>query len=181
MPNCLSNLYNVYLIRNTIVSHCDQATSQEPDTVCHVLQNLNSYSDQVIRIRGEWRAMSLWGECPNQLQTDGYKWPNAIYLVCKEMLNKTDKPVDWAFGINDFNQLLLQTLRFKLPVYATFEGRLDARAKLLQNPKNGPRGPAGYGHLGYYPAQIVVRRVVDITGAGLLAHPREMKTGSIED
>ncbi len=174
-------ILTILISSNMIISQSIQINPQEPYTICYLLHNMNSYTGKVIRVRGEWRAQSLWDECPIQFQTEDHKWPNAIYLVVKEMLHTTDKPVDWAFGINDFSQLLFQTLHYKLPVYATFEGRLDTRAVLLKYPNNDRQAPGGYGHLGYYPAQLVVRQISDITGSGLLEHPREIEKGSIED
>jgi hypothetical protein len=158
------------------------STVQEgPLTVCQVLQNLSLYSGKLIQIRGEWRGSALWDQCPKQIQTEDHKWPNAIYLICKESLLKREEPVDWSFGIDDYNQLWIQTLHYKLPVYATFEGRLDARAELSPNPENGgPRGPFGYGHLGYYSARIIIRKIIDILGSGFLEHPREIEKYGID-
>jgi hypothetical protein len=121
----------------TVQEQVDEVQDTEPLTVCEVLQNLPLYSGKLIQIRGEWRGSALWDQCPKQIQTEDHEWPNAIYLICKESLLKREEPVDWSFGIYDYDQLWIQTLHYKLPVYATFEGRLDARAELLPKPDSG--------------------------------------------
>jgi hypothetical protein len=141
--------------------------SQEPLTVCQVLKDLDAYSGKIIQVRGIWRGAFLEEECPKALQTEGYTWINRILLFNTGNSANREKPVDWVFGHMESWPAFKELLRYKGNVYATITGRLDARAKLSPSPNGGPPVPFGYGHLGVYPARIVMKAIENIVGSEL--------------
>lgn len=143
-----------------------QGDQKEPLTVCQILQNLRLYDGNLIQVRGEWHGSYIEDKCQMPLQTEDHKWPDEITVEGPFNLHGNDETVNWSFTPDDYIASFSELLRFKGPVYATIVGRLDARAQLIHYP-NGSTNPGGYGHLGYYPARIVVKQIKDIVGSGL--------------
>jgi hypothetical protein len=163
----LSLFLAVQMGGSSLAAQSTPTDPQQPLTVCHVMQNLPLYSGKIVRIRGDWHGSYLEDKCDKQLQTGNHQWPNSILLILTQNLRDYDEPVDWFFGINEYNSLFRELLQFKPPVYATIVGRIDARAQLSPSPNGGSPVPYGYGHLGAFAARIVIKEIKDIMGKEL--------------
>jgi hypothetical protein len=108
--------------------------------------------------------------CPTPIKTEKHEWPNSILLVNPISLGKNDQPANWSFmNPADYEQLFWGTLQNYRKMYATVSGRLDEKAELLRYQHTEETMPGGYGHLGYWPARIIMMEIKDIKGT----EPRE--------
>jgi hypothetical protein len=117
-----------------VCSHSSGEASSEPLTVCQILRNLQLYRGTTVEVQGYWDGRSLEDECEMELKTGNRTWPNAILL---------DSGAAYGFGPGP----VIATAKGKLEVFELFDGQ-----------------PVGFGHLGYFPAQITVKVIKDIVG-----------------
>jgi hypothetical protein len=138
----------------------DPVNPEKPFTVCHVLQNLDAYSGKIIQISGVWRGYDIEDNCETQLQVAGHKWPNAMQVIATDFLDMWDDPINWSFDSHEMELAFNRLLQFMDNGNATIIGKLEAKWEVF------PEGPSllGYGHLGYYPARIIVKEIKDIEG-----------------
>ena len=133
------------------------ATLSRVFSVCEVLRNADLYGGQVIRVRGIYFD-ALRGECPNAvMESGGSVWPSALNIVDSSLAASLRMPVvfetdrrSWeavqAFWMKEAQK------RIREEIWVTFEGQ-------LQTADPGSKKLGGFGHLGVFPAQIVVKRV----------------------
>jgi hypothetical protein len=136
-------------------------------SVCEVLTNRKFYDGKIVGLIGRWSATEegfwLVEECESQIKTGDYSWRTVIALtydpsspsifssgprLVDAALNKKIAELDAAFGsANDKRSWAV--------VYGRIETREELRTMVYCNRKL--IRPAGYGHLGGAPAQIVYR------------------------
>ena len=139
-----------------------------PLTVCEVLEDLAAYRGKIIEVRGEWQGGYLIDRCP-PLRTGNHTWPNAILTVQPDdFMVRIQEPVNWRMDADAYNRAdrdFIRAARSKEEsvVKATFIGRLDARESLFLVTEGVPRPiPGGFGHLGVFPARLVINTVKDL-------------------
>ena len=133
-------------------------------TVCELFKDLPAYQDRMVSVRGiYYRDLGQEG-CPNQFVAGGRRWPSALDLRSSELRLTGDRSVEIATDQESWNQLDRAVIRVgqeghRAEVWATVTG-------LLRGPyRTGRPGKVtigGFGHLGVYPAELVVKRVSDI-------------------
>jgi hypothetical protein len=139
--------------------------NRQPLSVCEVLQDLKTYRGQIIQIRGRWTGDSLEGDCPTSLKTGDYEWPSAVVLTQpNSSIVESEEPAKWKADMPAYRRALRELeRRSQDSVVATFVGRLDARDRLEVLTNNVPQPvPVGYGHLGTYPARLVIITVKEV-------------------
>ena len=145
------------------------ARQQSPLTVCDVLQSLDKYRGRIVEVRGEYDGGELRASCP-PLKTEGYIWISAIQLeLPQNSIVKEENPTQWTYDLSANQAAVDRGLAMQRAggagtvVMATVAGRLDAREPLMvvTAPGREPT-PIGYGHLGIYPARLILVRITDI-------------------
>lgn len=139
----------------SIFAGCQAHRAKPTFTVCELSKNYGAYRDQMITVRGVY-YYGLREACPSRCGTG--PWPSFIYLSGSENsdwapLEKIEKTVELEAK---------KGKRFEIRV--TVHGRLNTSATL------SPGGPcdrigshySGYGHLGMFPAELVVSSFSDI-------------------
>jgi hypothetical protein len=134
-----------------------------PITVCQALDNLDKYRGKIVEIRGEWNGADLRDQCA-PLKTGTYTWATRIWLTLPGQVVNAPNP-KWQYDKQAFDKALkiLQSSQTGTR-RATVVGRFDSWATLEVFSKDlpGPT-PGGFGHLGEYPAQLVIYAVKDVT------------------
>lgn len=153
-----------------------RSDSLKPVDVCDVASSLSMYSNKVVAVRGEFfsgrhGATVARTECKRPSPFKEFGSGLAINLafpdddttqeaavrfeVDKGSVRRLERAISDARDRSDIGN--------ELTVIATFVGVLRVRAhfKLNQEP-NGEYDGNGYGHLGRYPAELVLRKVTDV-------------------
>lgn len=138
-------------------------TRQQATTVCELLKNPPAYRDQVVTVRGIY-WYGLRERCREQLVTGDHTWPSAIDMV------DADSPVSDGvaahFKTDSMSwERLDQAVRKvaasgkKREIWITVTGMI--RAPVSYRRRDGEI-VGGYGHLGVFPAQLVVKEIGDV-------------------
>lgn len=154
----------------------DSLAADRPLSVCEVLPQLGQHRGKMVRLTGVMiggqHGSALFdlveAECP-QLLRQGTTWPAGIYLVWPSQNTVEDGPRTFLPDTDGIRRNLAAIkLRMKerndLLIKATFVGELRARndIQISWNPHDGGWfGGDGYGHLGQYRAQLVIKTVTD--------------------
>ena len=142
-------------------------SAQKPPrvSVCEVFQQIDTYRNKLVTVTGIY-YYGLRDQCPNGPSSDGIPWPTAIDLVNSESPELDEEPVDFAtefagfFRLLDLAEALLQRgQRGNREIVATITGKLHIQRDYRQS--RGGKGlvGTGFGHLGVFPARMVVLRV----------------------
>lgn len=134
-------------------------------SVCELFARLESYQDKIVSVRGIYDGSLREYNCPQPFVADGRTWPTVLYLRDAHEVLGDEQRV--PFNTDRFNWDRLDETaievgleRRKAEIWVTFEG-------LLRGPRRFPGGRAGkmggYGHLGAFPASLVVDKIHDIT------------------
>jgi len=150
--------------------------AEQPLSVCRVLSRTDHLRGKMIQVTGvmigSMHGSALYdaseAECA-QLRRRDIRWPAGIYLVWPSQRTVEDGPRTFEPDVDGIERNLAPIrLRIKerddLLVTATFLGELRARnaIQISWNPHDGGWfGGDGYGHLGQYPAQLVIKTVTD--------------------
>ena len=148
----------------------DETPAETPLRVCEVLENLPRYRGKTITVRGmlyQSREITALGDtpCKQPLMTGDYQWPPALDLEYSSYRPSDESAVTFQtdLGNVDTTSAEIRTLRKKAPggdVWVTVVGYLRAKDKynVFLGGDRKWHGQ-GYGHLGTYPAQLVIRRM----------------------
>jgi hypothetical protein len=161
------------LQRTTTTAFAQTADTQQTPTVgvCDVMQNLESYSGKIITVRGEVyfsREVSALGDrqCTFSFEAAGRKWPNAFWLAGSKPGNDTSvadhRQEEFLSAVlSSLMELYWRAAPITEPPYAVsavFTGVLTTNKEYWAS-----HVPAGFGHLGAYPAQLDVIAVKDVS------------------
>ena len=138
-------------------------------SVWSVLHRLQRFHHQMVRIRGTVQSAletyCLRDFCGSRLRTRSYTWPSAIWLAGPALAESTIDFQPDMESIQRLSDVLHEKARdFSAEVVATIEGRLEAHALRTGIGGNGQVIGMGYGHLGGFPAQIIIKSVISIEG-----------------
>jgi hypothetical protein len=155
---------------------------QEPQamSVCDVMGRLWALSEKPIAVRGnydfgrEYVAVSD-RNCAVVFETQGHKWPNAIHLRMSTRPTRSETPIgrvdsrmeDFLYGAINLIRELYPGADHPFTVSATFLGVLHTRTPDYF----ATHGPAGFGHMNFYPAEIEVLGIKDVVISSLPAEP----------
>lgn len=134
-------------------------------SVCSVLRKLRKVHNQVVRVRGTVESgletYCLRDSCSSRLRTGSYTWPSAIWLAGQAL---AESPIEFqpdTKSIQRLHDLLHERNHdFSAQVAATIEGKLEARPLRTGVGGNGQAIGMGYGHLGGFPAQLIIKSVI---------------------
>ena len=125
-------------------------------SVCEVLEEMNERAERTdVEIRGVYFGSLREESCRKSLVFDGRKWPSTINVIGPPEGSPELK--NWE----DFTQIVLKQSRagFRGAIWVTMTGRLQGP---WHPSDHGTRAYGGYGHLGAFPANLVVDHVSDI-------------------
>ena len=136
----------------------DLGSAQPATSVCDILGRLAQYREQMVTVTGIY-WYGLRQSCAQPL-------PGGLPMVidfATSGIRRTEEPVsfttDWK-SWEDLERLVKReaTAQHKEEIWVTAVGMLRALGPL-------PNGKviAGYGHLGAYPAQFVVQRIISVS------------------
>lgn len=167
MVNLILFIHIALLLQLTSPEQVVPINPVKPVTVCEVLGDLQKYRGKIIQIRGRWLGTSLDGHECKPLRTGDYGWESGI-AIAEPDWPILETPATWTLDRKALDraeqEMRLQAIRYNKHVIVTFIGRLDAREEGLQTFRGGDGNlhGLGYGHLGVYPAQLVIATVRDI-------------------
>lgn len=131
-------------------------------TVCSVLADLKSFTGSKVLIRGiYWNGLRQ--PCAEPLIFGGRTWPQALNLVTSSFpgVPESAKLKTDIDSWDRLDRLVLDEARKKRrgEIWVTVSG-------IVQGPEKHSEGNSvqvgGYGHLGAFPAQLVVERIADV-------------------
>jgi len=132
-------------------------------SVCEILENPSGYRGKLISIRGiYWEG--LREDCPHPLVTAGHVWPSALNLAHSDLPAPAGESVPFKTDAKSWDHLQETVKR---------EAHAGAREEIWVIAVGEVRAPVayirtdgqivgGYGHLGAYPAEFVVKEVTNI-------------------
>ena len=147
-----------------------QALAETPLRVCEVLENLPRYRGKTITVRGmlyQSREITALGDtpCKHPMRTGDHQWPPALDLEYSSYTPRGEAAVTFQTDLENVETTSaeVRALREKAPgrdVWVTVTGHLRARGKYnVSLGGDGKWHGQGYGHLGIYPAQLVIRKM----------------------
>jgi hypothetical protein len=134
-------------------------------TVCQLFSDLPSHQDQIVAVRGVYYFGLVQNGCSDQLLVKDHAWPTAVDIALSDLPSSFgDRPVGFRTDLVEwhaFENFVIQEglRRRREEVWVTVVGQLRGPVWHL---RNGEKGTGGYGHLGAYAAQLVVKRVENI-------------------
>lgn len=162
----------------TIDAYAEELGKGPRLSVCQVLSQTSLHRGKIVRVEGVmlggYHGSALFdrtvAECPI-LKKRGTRWPAGISLVWPTQRTLDDGPRTFQPDNESIDRNLAGTRqqmrdREDLLLSATFVGELRARRgiRISWTPDDGGWfGGDGYGHLGQYPAQLVIQTVIDAT------------------
>jgi len=186
----MRQLLGIGLIGVGLIAAGDQPSAPKgspvnPLTVCELLKEPLKWDGQIVTVRDHGRgseegAALIGVECPGIFVTDGHVWSSAIFLSTPSLPGHLHSP-DFTYDVESGRRMLAKgtelmkkaPLRCLLSTYTgLFETRRDWASAKVAYP-NGTSGVIGFGHLGAYPAQLLLRSADDI---GVDPHCRSRKT-----
>jgi hypothetical protein len=143
-------------------------------SVCDILANLESYRGKVVTVRGAYTYIGLRQDgCPAPFVTGDHRWPPILNLTDAVYKWPGDPPLVFKTDYESWDRLERTALRAgkqgrSVEIWATITGQVRAQPGYLL-PDKRVRG--GYGPGATLPAELVVKRVVDIE-VKPVSHPR---------
>ena len=166
MLRTTSAIFVLFALGVALVAQDRSSPISTPISVCDALHNLARYRSQVVEIRGEYVGAELIaGKNCRPLRSGNDEWPTRIMVERADRLaDVVNERADFAFDLEAWENAiqalvaLNRQYRENAVVYATVVGRLDTRDTLSTSPHRN-----GYGHLGGYPARLVVKTIRDVS------------------
>ncbi len=133
-------------------------------TVCELFKDLGAYSGKRIGVRGIYYAGLRGKGCPEWVVAGGRAWPVALEMVDSASHAGVDAPVTFKTDRTSWENLDAEVIRQghsgrRAEIWVTVFGQLKGPSSHWV-PNSGITG--GYGHLGAFPAEIIVERIVDV-------------------
>jgi hypothetical protein len=134
-------------------------------SVCDLFDNLPRYRAQMVAIRGVYYYGALrQDDCSRPFVTGSRRWASALDMVGSHLAAVTGEPVPFRTNQESWDNLDKTCIRegqqgHRVVIWATVVGEVRAPERYVL-----PSGAVvlGYGHLGALPAEIVIRRVVNV-------------------
>lgn len=149
-------------------------------TVCELLKNVLSYRDKLIAVRGIY-WYGLRQSCSEQFVTGTHVWPTALNFWYSDDAAKNRLDTSSEVNLKGWGELEATVKReakagHREEIWVTLIGMLRAPESYI---RTDGQIVGGYGHLGGFPAEVVVESVSDIEikpvptydYAELLRHP----------
>jgi hypothetical protein len=165
MTRCLW-LFVFILLSLGLTAHA--LTETKPVAVCEVTQNLARFDNLNVTLQGEYTVTSevylRSGACHSQVLVDGQRYVGGIALLGSDDSRRLKRPALFRTQDSAFKTLArawekARQQRKKLIV--TLEGRIDSYPWFIA-PRGQEHVRRGFGHLNSFPAQLVVKRLVEM-------------------
>lgn len=157
-------------------------------SICDLFKDLKSYNGKMISVRGLLYSgkeiSALGGRCESKFVTDipygpnypfiprpvlRYAWPAALDLVPSSLVDAGEVVVefqtDYAVVNRNFDLIRLERSRLgkrDLDVWLTVVGKLRVKPEYgVMTMPDGTLKGSGFGHLGTYPGQLVIKTTSD--------------------
>lgn len=145
-----------------------------PLSLCAAMANPEKFDGKVIVIRAEYMSgdESTWlmdVKCVSALKLGDQEWPQKLHIWALEVSGMSKYPVDFEpdrTGLARLSQVQRGLVASGARVMATIEGQFQFYP-LARGRFRGKERTLGFGHLNGFPAQLVVKRVVDISVVAL--------------
>jgi hypothetical protein len=137
---------------------------EAPVTVCEVLKDPPRYRGKLVRVTGVyWNG--LRESCREPLVTGNHTWPSALNLADTDFPASANETVSFRTdqkSWKDLEEIVLREAKAGQheEICVTLVGVLRAPQSYIR--ENG-QIVGGYGHLGVFPAELVVERVSGVT------------------
>jgi hypothetical protein len=134
----------------------------EPIGVCELLKNITQYRDRIVAVRGIY-WFGLRNSCSQPFVTGEHTWPSALNLVESDS-PPTDATLSFRTNQKSWDALeafVRQQARAgnRAEIWVTVVGKVRAPATYI---RGKGRVVGGYGHLGVFPAELVVKDVSNV-------------------
>jgi hypothetical protein len=155
-------------------------------SVCELFKNLRSHAGEMISVRGTLysgrEVSALGGNCDTRFVTkyseselpeglprteSDYLWPTALNLADSSWVEKGAEPVDFRTDEESVQRVFALLRREKasgqdIEILVTVVGKLRMKDRYqVGKTPDGALLADGYGHLGTYPAQLVIKTMLD--------------------
>jgi hypothetical protein len=137
----------------------------KPISICDLFKDIRPYEGKVIAVRGIYYHGLREGNCPHAFEGGDRVWPTVLDLATSNTYEEGEPAV--SFDTDDeswdkLNEVAIREGKKGLlgEIWVTMVGQLRGPQRHLRN--GHPGGVGCYGHLGAFPAQLVVERVFDI-------------------
>jgi len=158
-----------------IAPHGGPNSPPPPLSVCEVLANPLRFNGKQIDVRGYVTSTGegtwLNGDCKAHLVTDGFVWPDSIWITLFpdpiEPLHEKTFATDMR-ALHELSERTAEIVRLhgkECRFWITYEGLLETQPDLHLETVldiDGKRRAAGFGHLAGAAAQLVVKTVRDL-------------------
>ncbi len=136
-------------------------------SVCELFAGLESHQNQIVSVRGIYDGSLREFNCPQPFVADGRTWPTVLYLRDAHEVLGDEQRVPFNTDRYNWDRLDETAIevgleRRKAEIWVTVEGLLRGPRRF---PGGRPGGIGGYGHLGAFPASLVVNKIHDVTVA----------------
>jgi len=140
-----------------------------PLTVCDVLKEPSRYRGRLVTVTGIFWA-GLRQSCPEPFVTREHTWPSALNLAHSQLPASAEDAVSFKTDEKSWDDLLELVrregkARRHEEIWVTITGQIRAPAGYIR--KDG-QIVGGYGHLGVFPAELVVKRIL---GTSIKSNP----------
>jgi hypothetical protein len=138
-----------------------QGTRDMTVEVCDIVKDPSKWNGKKVRVRGYVENGLRSNFCSGSLVTEGFKWPAAVNLVAVEGISSKKGA---ARTLGELYEMLEATDGYpsESRVYATVVGQIRARDRYFRVKTHYGFLGNGFGHLGFFPAEIIVEEVVHI-------------------
>jgi hypothetical protein len=151
-------------------------------TVCELLKNVAVYRGKIVNVRGiYWNGLRQ--SCLEPFVTGSHAWPSALDMIGSRFPVPETEPAAFRTDQKSWDELDAFVLReakagHREEIWVSIIGLVRAPKSYI---REDGQVVGGYGHLGGFPAQLVVQRVskmwikqVPTYDYGQLAHARAM-------
>jgi hypothetical protein len=145
------------LLASAVTVGCSQRPSTVVVSVCDISKDFSAYRDKFVAVRGVY-YYGLRQKCPQTCATG--PWPSSIDLI-----GSATGRDPWADLDNVRRMVELEAKkgkRFEIWVTAVGQLKTHARRSFLGPCDEIGSRYSGYGHLGSFPAQLVVKHFINI-------------------
>jgi hypothetical protein len=151
-------------IKAQTASSRQQAIVRPLMTICELLKNPSTYRGKLVTVTGIY-WYGLREPCREPLVTGNRTWPTVIDFAHSDILGASGEAIAFATDSKSWDHLQLfvrQEARAgrREEIWVTVVGMFRAPESYVN--KDG-QVFGGYGHLGGYPAQLVLKTVLDIS------------------
>lgn len=135
-------------------------TQAMPITVCDWFKSPLAYRGKMVAITGVY-WYGLRQSCAEPFVTAGHAWPSAFYLTDSQAAAQRGTPVPFETDQRSLDELdRIEIREAKAGLRGAIWVKITGQIRTIV--RDGQIVVGGYGHLGVFPAELVVERVSDI-------------------